>query len=443
MQDPLLNKLSAAEIVAQVTTGRTTCEQVARACIERIEARKSLVKAWSYFNAERVIQQARLLDRRPTRGMLHGVPVGVKDIIDTADMPTQMGSPIYKGYQPVSDASCVALLRAAGALILGKTVTCEFAGATPAETTNPHNYNRTPGGSSSGSGAAVADFMVPLALGTQTGGSVQRPSSYCGIVGYKPTFGLINTGGVRPAAASLDTVGLMARTVQDIELAGRALTNSAQIAWLRTDAHLRVGLCRSYAWEFAETATRAAIEDAVKRLSSKGFTVRDVKFPSSYNDLPESRNVVNDYERARGMSYEWQVNRDQISVPLTKTIDRGLDIGRDRYLAAVQHVEKCRQQFESIISDLDVIIAPTVAGEAPAGLSSTGDHRFQSIWTQLRVPAVTLPTHAGPNRMPVGIQLVAGAYRDDQLIAAAELIFRLLGRGPVIDVASETAASSI
>ena len=183
-----LQPLSATEIVCRTTTGKLRCEEIARACLARVEAREPVVKAWSFIDHDLVLRRAKALDADPKHGPLHGVPVGIKDIIETCDMPTEMGSPIYRGYRSKSDASCVALLRAAGAMIFGKTVTCEFAGVTAGETTNPHDSARTPGGSSSGSAAAVADFMVPLALGTQTGGSVQRPCSYCGIVGYKPTF---------------------------------------------------------------------------------------------------------------------------------------------------------------------------------------------------------------------------------------------------------------
>ena len=434
-----LNTLSATQMAAKIASGTATCEQVARACIERIEAREPAVKAWSYLDSERILAEARRLDRQKDHGPLHGVPVGVKDIIDTCDMPTEMGSPIYKGYRPAADASCVALLRAAGAVILGKTVTCEFAGATPAATTNPYDVRRTPGGSSSGSAAAVADFMVPLAFGTQTGGSVQRPASFCGIVGYKPTFGLINTAGVKPAAVSLDTIGLMARTVQDIELAMRPLTNSAPVAWLQPDARIRVGVCR-YAWDFAQDETKHAVDDAANRLASQGIAVRDVILPSLYDGLPESREVVNDYERARGMAYEWQRHRAEISKGLANTIERGLTISRDRYIGANRYLEQCRHKFSELIADFDVLLSLTVAGEAPMGLASTGDHRFQSIWTQLRVPAVTLPTHAGPNGMPVGIQLVADAHGDSHLLAVAELIFRKLGRGPVVGITAPAAA---
>lgn len=427
-----LNKLSAVEIAAQVAAGTITCVQVAQACIARLQLREPTLKAWSFADPELVLRQAKSLDAQTTRGPLHGVPVGVKDIIDTADMPTEMGSPIYKGYRPPSDASCVALMRAAGALIFGKTVTCEFAGVTAGLTTNPHDPARTPGGSSSGSGAAVADFMVPLAFGTQTGGSVQRPSSFCGIVGYKPSYGLINTQGVRPAAVSLDTVGLMARTVEDIELSARVLTASAPVTWLPGDARVRVGLCRSFAWDKADTATHDAIEDAARRLSASGFAVSDVDLPASCNDLPSTRETINDYERARAMSFEWQVHRAQLSEGLAKTIGKGLTISLERFIAALNHVAACRREVAPLFAQVDVLLTPAVNGEAPLGLSYTGDHGFQSIWTQLRLPAITLPTYAGPNGMPVGIQLIGGHYGDRALMAAAQLIFSVLGRGPVV-----------
>ncbi|HEY3795047.1 MAG TPA: amidase, partial [Bradyrhizobium sp.] len=213
-----LHEMSATEIAGKIAAGETTSESVVRDCIARIGARDGVVKAWVNFDPDLALAQAQALDRGAKRGPLHGVPIGIKDIIDTFDMPTEMGSPIYRGHRPPADASCVALLRRAGAVILGKTVTCEFAGMAPGVTTNPHNASHTPGGSSSGSAAAVADHMVPAALGTQTGGSVLRPSSYCGIFGFKPTYNTFNKMGVWPAADSIDTIGLHARSIDDLEL---------------------------------------------------------------------------------------------------------------------------------------------------------------------------------------------------------------------------------
>lgn len=442
MKHARLHTLSAAEIASQVASGSITCEQVARACIARVRQREPVVQAWSYFDPALILRQAKELDAGSVRGPLHGVPVGVKDVIDTVDMPTEMGSPIYRGHRPAADASCVALLRAAGALIFGKTVTCEFAGATPASTTNPHDPARTPGGSSSGSAAAVADFMVPLAFGTQTGGSVIRPSSFCGIVGYKPTFGLINPTGVKPAAESLDTVGLMARTVEDVALAYRVLTNSVAVEWLARDARIRVGLCRTYAWDMAEDSTKQAIEDAAQRLLALGFSVREAKLPALFNDLPQTREIVNDYERARAMAHEWDSHRSDISEGLAKTIRNGLSMTLDRYVDGQRHVEQCRRKMDTMFDDFDVLLAPAVAGEAPRGLYFTGDHRFQSVWTQLRVPAITLPTNCGPSGLPVGIQLVAAPYRDNHLLAIAQLVLRRIGRGPTIDVEASAFSSA-
>jgi len=426
--------LSGVEIATATRSGALRCEDVARACLDRIATREPAVKAWSFLAPELVMQQAQALDRATHHGPLHGVPIGVKDVIETRDMPTGMGSPIYGGYQTRSDASCVALLRAAGALIFGKTVTCEFAGVTAGPTTNPHDPARTPGGSSSGSGAAVADFMVPLALGTQTGGSVQRPSSFCGIVGYKPSFGLINPQGVKPAAESLDTIGLMARTVEDVELAARVLTNSAPVSWITDDAPIRIGLCRTYVWDSADEATRQAVEDAARRLAPSNFAVRDVELPGSFSDLAMTREIINDFERARGLASEWLTDRERISEGLAKSIRNGLTISRERYIGALDKVDVYRRMLSDVFVGLDVLLAPTVHGEAPLGLSYTGDHRFQSIWTQLRTPSVTLPTHAGPNGMPVGIQIVAPQNMDDRALAVAQKVFRTLGRGPIISV---------
>lgn len=432
MQDRSNNTFSATEVAGLIARGKASCEDVARDCLDHIFAREGDVQAWSFLDPDLVLKQARFLDAATSRGPLHGVPVGVKDVIETFDMPTQMGSPIYDGYRTRSDASCVALLRAAGAVILGKTVTCEFAGVAAGPTTNPHDAARTPGGSSSGSAAAVADFMVPLAFGTQTGGSIQRPSSYCGIVGYKPTFGLINPQGVKPAAESLDTVGLMARTVEDVELAGRVLTNSSPMQWLSGHEPLKVGVCRTYAWDSAEDATRLAVEDSAARLQRAGLAVRDLNLPDSFSDLVVTREIINDYERARGMAWEWHAHSERISEGLSKSIRNGLSMTAERYTDALERVEACRQQLNQVFADVDVLLTPAVLGEAPVGLNFTGDHRFQSIWTQLRTPTLTLPTHAGPTGMPVSIQLVGNRHMDRQLLAIGQAIFRILGRGPVL-----------
>src|SRR6516164_10329905 len=268
-----LNELGVTEIVAKIAAGELTCEAVTRDCIERIAAREPIVKAWVNFNPELALAQARALDREPRRGLLHGVPIGVKDVIDTFDMPTQMGSPIYHGYRPLTDAACVALLRRAGAVILGKTATCELAGMAPAATTNPHNAAHTPGGSSSGSAAAVADFMAPAALGTQTGGSVLRPSSFCGVFGYKPTYNTFNKAGLKAAAESIDTIGWIARSIEDIALLTAVLRRDAPQPLHGVSTPPRVGLCGTELWDKAQPETKVAVEGAAAALSKAGAVV--------------------------------------------------------------------------------------------------------------------------------------------------------------------------
>ncbi len=423
-----LNELGAAEIVEKIAVGETTCEAVVRDCAARIAMHDGVVKAWVNFDSELALAQARALDRGPRREPLHGVPIGVKDIIDTFDMPTEMGSEIYRGHRPPADAPCVALLRRAGAVILGKTATCEFAGMAPAATTNPHNAAHTPGGSSSGSAAAVADHMVPAALGTQTGGSVLRPSSYCGIFGYKPTYNSFNKAGVKPAAESIDTIGWLARSIEDIELLTAVLRMQAPRPPRRLEQAPRVGLCRTEMWDTVQPESKAAVEGAVTALGRAGATVREVKLPDAFTGLRViARETINFYERAACMAYEWDHHRDLLSPQMRRYIENGQKTTRDNYVAGWRRVEECRALLPTVFEGLEVLLVPCVQGEAPKGLASTGDGSLQAVWTALHTPTVTLPTHRGPNNLPVGIQLVAQRYDDDRLLACAHWIWGKIG----------------
>jgi Asp-tRNA(Asn)/Glu-tRNA(Gln) amidotransferase A subunit family amidase len=422
-----LNELSASEIARRIAAGETTSEAVIRACLARIRTREPIVHAWSGFDPDAALRQARERDRSPPRGPLHGVPIGVKDIIDTADMPTEMGSPIYRGHRPKSDASCVALVRAAGAVILGKTVTTEFANIEPGATTNPHNSAHTPGGSSSGSAAGIADFMVPLAFGTQTGGSVLRPASFCGIIGYKPSFGLVNRAGVKPSAESLDTIGLMARTIDDVELLAKVLLNRAPSRLDDLAAAPRIGLCRTFLWPTANPETVAAIDDAATRLAASGAAPHEVVLPDEFAGLNEAREAIGNYELARAMAWEWSHHREQISEALRRSIKLGFDVPYETFAAALRLADRCRAELNAAFGDNDVLLAPAVTGEAPRGLTSTGDPRLQGLWTLLYVPTITLPTHKGPNGLPVGIQLVGRLYDDEGLLRAARWVMARLG----------------
>ena len=423
-----LNELSATEIARRIAAGEITAEGVARACLERIAAREPAIHAFANVDPALALRQARELDRGPSRGPLHGVAIGIKDVIDTIGLPTEMGSPIYRGYRPACDAACVALLRAAGAVILGKTVTAEFAGMAPGPTVNPHNFAHTPGGASSGSGAAVADLMIPAALGTQTGGSVLRPAAYCGVIGYKPTFGAFNRAGLKFAAESLDTIGLMARTIDDLELITSVLLGRKAGAAAAIGAAPKIGLCRTSLWDTAQPETQHAVEDAAARLAAGGAELRDVALPQDFSGLrTAARETINNYERSKSMAAEWASHRDQISAKLQLCIELGMDMPYADYLAAIALGESCRARLADVFEGLDVLLAPCVKGEAPAGLDSTGDPTFQAIWTILYVPTMSLPTHKGPNGLPVGIQLIGRRHDDQRLFACARWVWdRLL-----------------
>jgi len=415
------NELSACDIVRSVREGALTAEAVTRACLDRIAAREDIVKAWAFIDPALALRQARDRDRAKLKGPLHGLPIGVKDILDTNDMPTDMGSPIYRGNRPAADASCVAQVRAAGAVILGKTITCEFAGLTPNVTRNPHDPARTPGGSSSGSAAAVADRMVHVAFGTQTGGSVLRPASFCGVVGYKPTYNIISRGGMKFAAESRDTIGLLARTVEDVDLVASVLTGREPAKFHNTPP--RIALCRTHLWDHAAPESKHAVEDAAKRLHVIGGAV----LPPTFDALAEARTIVNPFERARALAHEWNTNPALISPGLTAQIEKGLAIPYARYTASLQRIKDCRDLIPVLFGDADILLAPCVIGEAPKGLETTGEPMFQEFWTALHVPTITLPTHRGPNGLPVGIQLVARHYADEALLAFAKIIFERLG----------------
>ena len=425
---PSLNQLSCTEIQQGIAVGKFTAEAVTRDCLDRISEREPTLKAWAAIDPDHALAQARALDRGPNRGALHGVPVGVKDIIDTFDFPTQMGSAIYKNYRTFGDAACVAFVRAAGAVILGKTVTSEFAGMSPGPTTNPHNPAHTPGGSSSGSAAAVADHMVPVAFGTQTGGSILRPASYCGVVGYKPTFNLINRSGIKFAAETLDTVGLIARSVDDVDLVTAALVNRTPSLGKTLPRAPRFGLCRTPLWDTAEPETKHAVEDAAARLAAAGARLSEITLSEEFSRLYHaSRETINNYERARSMASDWAAHGERVSKVLGDRIKLGMTTPHAEYVSALALAERCRALIEPQFDGLDAIVAPCTKGEAIAGLSHTGDPAFQQFWTVLYVPSMSLPTHRGPKGLPVGIQLVAPRYQDEHLFACARWVMGKLG----------------
>ena len=412
------NQLSAAAAIAALGSGALTAEALMRACLEQAEARKS-VQAWTWLDPEQALAQAREADRAGRPGLLAGLPIGVKDIIDTVDMPTEHGSPIYRGNRPFADAACVALLRMAGGTIMGKTVTTEFANRYPGATLNPHNPAHTPGGSSSGSAAAVADFQVPAALGTQTGGSVIRPSAFCGVVGYKPSFGELTRSGIKLQCHNLDTLGILCRTVADLPPL-RAAMLAAPVRAIDAGATPRIGFCRTPAWDRADAATQGLIERTASRLGAAGARVSEVSFAPAFADILEHHRRIFNFEAARNYAYEYEDHHDLVSQVLRDTVlTPGRELPLAAYVEALEAAEAFRGHMDEIFAGVDVLLTPSAAGEAPEGLGSTGDPSFNSIWTLAWTPCVTLPAGNGLAGLPLGIQLVGQRGRDEALLAAA------------------------
>jgi Asp-tRNA(Asn)/Glu-tRNA(Gln) amidotransferase A subunit family amidase len=344
------------------------------------------------------------------------VPVGFKDVIDTADMPTQYNSAIYRGHRPHTDASCVAMVRRAGGIVMGKTVTTEFASRTPGPTRNPHNLAHSPGGSSSGSAAAVADYMTPLAFGTQTGGSTIRPAAYCGIVGYKPSYGTINRAGLKQLAESLDTIGVMARTVEDCALLVHAVSARRLPDLSRKLAQPpRIGLCRTSHWKDASPAAQAALESAAATLAQHGARLHDLNLPPDFDRLYDEQMLIMNFEAARALAPEHMTHPELLSDYMRKMLDEHSTKPREPYAAAMQHARECRHIFTGLFADIDVLITPSAPGEAPAGISGTGSSIFNRNWTLLGVPCVTIPAGKGPADLPLGVQFV-GSYDDDERV---------------------------
>lgn len=418
-----LHELTATEAVARIARGEITSEALVTACLERIAVREGLVGAWQYLDPEQALQQARDRDAQPGRGALHGIPVGIKDIIDTVDMPTSYGSPIYQGARPAWDAACVAALRAAGAVILGKTVTTELAAYHPGKTANPHNPGHTPGGSSSGSAAAVADCMVPLALGTQTAGSIIRPASFCGVVGYKPSYGLVNKAGLKPSSELLDTIGVFARSVADAAVSVAVMSGRAEMSTVSiVNEAPRIGFCRTPQWPFAEAATQQAFDHTRKALAAAGATIVDIELPPSFDKLAEGQTLIMAYESSRALAYEMNTHQEQLSAKLLELLKSGQDCPPDVYDEARSLASRCRAALIEVYRDIDFIIAPSVKGEAPAGLDATGDPIFNRIWTLLHVPCVNIPAYTCSTGLPVGLQVIGLTGRDRQTLNMASWV---------------------
>ena len=397
-----------------------------KACLDRIAERDGDVGAFAYVAAEHALAQAAVGDAQPSSGPLHGIPVAIKDIIDTHDMPTGHGSPIYSGSIPVSDAACVAMLRRAGAIVLGKTVTPEFAAVTPGRTANPHNLKHTPGGSSSGSAAAVADFMVPVAIGTQTVGSTIRPASYCGVVGYMPSHQILPVQGVKVQAGSLDNLGILTRSVADVALVANAILGCDALHAVPLAAPPRIGFCPSPHWPQAHGSTRQVMADATTLLRKSGANVEQVELPASLDAALPAHWTILAFEFARAMAFEYEAHHDQLSPRLIDLLNRGFATPFAEYRDACAIAVRRRQEIAPIIANYDVLLTPAAASEAPEGLLAPSDLLFQRFWTLLHVPAITLPGFTGPHNLPIGIQLIGSHLGDSKLLRAAAWVERAI-----------------
>lgn len=421
-----LTRLGATELAQALHERSLKAETLARACLERIDAREGELHAWTHVARDAALARAKALDSGAIQGLLHGLPMGVKDIFDTWDMPTAYGSPIYANHQPGTDAAPVALAREAGAVLLGKTATTEFATFQAGPTRNPHHTDHTPGGSSSGSCAAVGAHMVPLAFGSQTAASIVRPAAYCGVVGYKPSYGLVARAGVKGLSDFLDTIGCVARSVEDVALLTACWSGDKSLLDLPAPSSaLRVGLCRFH-WEGVQPEVQAAMARAAQELSAAGAKLVDVALPAGSSDLTQAHMDIMAYEAARALADERLRHLDQLSTPLRGVIDKGVTMDWAHYAAQIRKVTQARAAMAQVWRDVDLLLAPSAAGEAPLFTAGTGDPTWCRIWTVLGLPCVHLPFSQGPQGLPVGLQAVGSFASDRQTLAAARWMLKTL-----------------
>lgn len=434
-------QLSATQAAQAIRSGELSAEALVRSCLERITAQEPTVRAWESLDAEGAIAAARQLDAQAPRGPLHGVPVGIKDVIDTRDLPTRHHSPLYRDHRPSADADVVLRARQAGLILLGKTTTQEFAtrGELP-PTRNPHSPAHTPGGSSGGSAAAVASLMVPLAISTQTAGSIVRPASYCGIVGFKPSFGAIGMAGVKSLVPSCDTLGIHARSVGDAALALAVLSDRGGIdeSAPEPQAALRIGIWRGPHWALAEPASRWAMQTATQRLQQAGFSLPDMHVPAAFEALADAHDTISDYEARRALADEWLHRRDGLSAGVRAKLQRGETIAEAAYRRALDVAQQCRAACADIFEHCDCLITPSTPGTAPLfDAQDTGSAVFNKLWTTLGLPCISVPMpwfapdalpsrEPAPAPLPIGIQLVAPHGCDALLLHAAERALQAL-----------------
>ena len=440
-----LHALSAVDAARLIREGVISSEQYVAACLARVRETDARIEAWAFLDPDHALEQARAADRWRLSGQpigpLHGVPIGVKDIIDTADMPTENGSPLHAGRTPSRDAAVIARLRAAGAVIMGKTVTTEFACGASGKTRNPHDPAYSPGGSSSGSAAAVAARMVPLALGSQTGGSTIRPASYCGVYGLKPTRGLIPRRGMSRVSQTLDTVGLFARTLEDVALllescvvhdedefesSPRAHTPYRAVAAEEAPIPPTFGFVKTPHWSRVDADAQDAFAELIERLDDR---VEEVELAGAIERAWDWHGIIMESEVAVSLAREWDKGRARLSERLRGRIERGRSHGAADYLEALAQIPRLNEGFTELFEQkYDALLTPAATGIAPAGLASTGDPMFCSLWTLCGLPALSVPLMSGANGLPLGVQLVGARHGDGRLLRTARWLVDSLRR---------------
>ena len=431
---PPLNRLPASRLARMIAGHEVTCEAVTHSFIDAVRQRETDVRAFAWFDAARALATARELDIGDWRGPLHGLPIAVKDNIDTADIPSEYGSAIYAGHRPPADAACISALRSAGGYVFGKTVCAELANFTPGPTRNPYHLDHTPGGSSSGSAAAVAAMMAPFALGTQTAGSVIRPAAFCGVVGFVPTRGLVPRAGVKAVSDTLDVIGTFARSVEDVALVTSALAWKPE--WQHAPAKaaaVAIGWSATpWAAQLAPSM-RAALERVARLLGTRGARVQEIAWPYTsdadglaFDALADAQRTVQLYETARLLGPEQQYRSELLSARLASLIEEGRTVSADAYVKAIRTGRDCAAGIDRLFGDADVLLVPSAPGEAPQGLGSTGDPQFNRPWHLLGAPQINVPVPRGlahgESGLPLGVQIVARPGDDERALAAARWV---------------------
>ena len=427
--------LSAIELVSKLKLGELSSEEVCKAYLERVSKFEKDVKAWAYIDKKTILEKAKEKDEyrksgKPL-GSLHGLPIGIKDIIGTEDMPTECGTVLRKGVSESSDAEVVNLLKIAGAIIMGKTVTTELAYFDPGKTTNPHDKSRTPGGSSSGSAAAVASFMSPLTIGSQTKGSIIRPASYCGVVGYKPSFGLISRNGVLKQSSKLDHIGVFGKNVMDVALLAKSLIKKDLYDkdTIHYSADNMVEECKkgphfepkfifykTKNWKNIDKVSQKAFEFLIKKLK-KNIEVFDE--PSYFKDIHSYHQIIHETDMANSFQKFYKNSKKKLGKKLIEAIERGMKYSANQYTEAVDFMEQSYRSYSEVFEDYHGVISPCSTGVADKGLKSTGSPEFCTVWTYMGLPSISLPLLTGENNLPLGVQLVGDKLDDLRFLGTA------------------------